>query len=131
MSLKYEPAWAGFVDQSQLRTVVGHFLERLEVVDDRFAVGRHFQLAVNVCRASEIVAEGGVGFPVAGVDRGVRRTLQREGELRAVAGAAIVLISRLLSLPRTPWESDEFLFIQAVRQFDPLRHHPHPPGRPG
>src|SRR6185295_9778640 len=32
--------------------------------------------------------------------------------------------------PRTPWENDEFLFAEAVRNFDPSRYHPHPPGFP-
>ena len=41
-----------------------------------------------------------------------------------------MLVSRLLTFPRTPWELDEFLFLQAVRKFEPLRHHPHPPGYP-
>lgn len=49
---------------------------------------------------------------------------------RAAAGAAIVLITRLLALPRTPWESDEFQFIAAVLDFDPSKYHPHPPGYP-
>lgn len=42
----------------------------------------------------------------------------------------IVVVSRLLTAPRTPWENDEFLFAQAVRNFDPSRYHPHPPGFP-
>jgi hypothetical protein len=49
---------------------------------------------------------------------------------RAAAGAAIVLLTRLLALPRTPWESDEFQFIAAVLDFDPSKYHPHPPGYP-
>lgn len=49
---------------------------------------------------------------------------------RAVAGAALVLLTRLLALPRTPWESDEFQFIAAVLDFDPSKYHPHPPGYP-
>lgn len=47
-----------------------------------------------------------------------------------IAGALVVLASRLLTFPRTPWELDEFLFLEAVRKFEPLRHHPHPPGYP-
>lgn len=42
----------------------------------------------------------------------------------------MILISRLLTFPRTPWELDEFLFLQAIRKFEPLQHHPHPPGYP-
>lgn len=49
---------------------------------------------------------------------------------REVLGAAIVLGLRLATLPRTPWESDEILFMEAVRDFDPARYHPHPPGYP-
>lgn len=32
--------------------------------------------------------------------------------------------------PRTWWEHDELLFAHALRDFDPLRFHPHPPGYP-
>lgn len=42
-----------------------------------------------------------------------------------VAGA-----SRLLSLPRTPWDWDELLFMHAVDRFNVALHHPHPPGFP-
>ena len=41
-----------------------------------------------------------------------------------------MLVSRILTAPRTPWENDEFLFAEAVRNFDPSRYHPHPPGFP-
>ena len=54
----------------------------------------------------------------------------RKLDWRLVTGAFIVLASRLLTFPRTPWELDEFHFLEAVRDFDPLRHHPHPPGYP-
>ena len=49
---------------------------------------------------------------------------------REIVGALIVLVSRILTAPRTPWENDEFLFAEAVRKFDPSRYHPHPPGYP-
>jgi hypothetical protein len=49
---------------------------------------------------------------------------------REIAGAAIVLISCLLTAPRTFWEHDELLFAEAVRKFEPLVYHPHPPGFP-
>ena len=49
---------------------------------------------------------------------------------RLFAGAAVVLVSRLLTFPRTPWELDEFHFLEAILKFEPLRHHPHPPGFP-
>jgi hypothetical protein len=45
-------------------------------------------------------------------------------------GATLVLVSRLLTAPKTPWENDEFLFAEAVRKFDPSLYHPHPPGYP-
>jgi hypothetical protein len=49
---------------------------------------------------------------------------------REAAGAALVLLTRILTAPRTPWENDEFLFAEGVRNFDPSRYHPHPPGYP-
>ncbi|HEV7488314.1 MAG TPA: hypothetical protein VGQ65_21780 [Thermoanaerobaculia bacterium] len=52
------------------------------------------------------------------------------GWWREAIGAALVLISRIVTAPRTPWENDEFLFAEAVRNFDPSRYHPHPPGFP-
>ncbi|MGZ7079288.1 MAG: hypothetical protein ACXVJT_07750 [Thermoanaerobaculia bacterium] len=47
-----------------------------------------------------------------------------------IAGAAVILISRLLTMPRTFWEFDELLFAAAVKKFDPWSMHPHPPGYP-
>ena len=58
------------------------------------------------------------------------RTRRLYGWWREIAGAIVVLISRILTAPRTPWENDEFLFAEAVRKFDPSRYHPHPPGYP-
>jgi len=52
------------------------------------------------------------------------------GWWREAAGALLVLLSRLLTMPRTPWENDEFLFAEGVKNFDPSRYHPHPPGYP-
>src|SRR5438132_14313816 len=49
---------------------------------------------------------------------------------REALGALIVLITRIATAPRTPWENDEFLFAEAVRKFDPSNYHPHPPGYP-
>lgn len=49
---------------------------------------------------------------------------------REATAAVVVLVSRILSAPKTPWENDEFLFASAVRNFDPSRYHPHPPGFP-
>ena len=51
-------------------------------------------------------------------------------DVRAIGGALLVLVSRLLTYPRSPWEADEFLFLAAIRNFEPLKHHPHPPGYP-
>jgi Dolichyl-phosphate-mannose-protein mannosyltransferase len=45
-------------------------------------------------------------------------------------GALAVLVSRLLTMPRTFWESDELLFAAALQKFDPWSSHPHPPGYP-
>ncbi|MEK6372151.1 MAG: hypothetical protein AABO58_05595 [Acidobacteriota bacterium] len=49
---------------------------------------------------------------------------------REIAGAIVVLITRILTAPKSPWELDELLFTQAVRKFDPSNYHPHPPGYP-
>ena len=51
---------------------------------------------------------------------------------RWILAAATILAaaSRLLSLPRTPWDWDELLFMLAVDHFDVGLHHPHPPGFP-
>src|SRR3954462_9697644 len=49
---------------------------------------------------------------------------------RDAGGALIVLVSRLMIMPRTFWESDELLFAAAVKNFDPWSSHPHPPGYP-
>jgi MFS family permease len=45
----------------------------------------------------------------------------------AVALLAIVLF---LAMPSSPWEFDEPLFFQALHRYDPLAHHPPPPGYP-
>ncbi len=50
--------------------------------------------------------------------------------LPALAGLLAVAAARLLTLPESLWEWDEILFLQGVEAFDPLRHHPHPPGYP-
>ena len=54
----------------------------------------------------------------------------RTARLYEYGGALIVLLVRIFTAPRTPWENDEFLFTEGVRQFDPSRYHPHPPGFP-
>jgi len=45
--------------------------------------------------------------------------------------ALVALLGALLwSYPLTIWEFDEVLFAAAVERFEPLAHHPHPPGYP-
>jgi len=41
-----------------------------------------------------------------------------------------VAVSRLLVLSKTQWDSDEGLFMSALRHYDVRVHHPHPPGFP-
>ncbi len=45
-------------------------------------------------------------------------------------GLGTVAAARLLTLPATVWEWDEVLFVRGVEDFQPLLHHPHPPGYP-
>ena len=47
-----------------------------------------------------------------------------------VAGFAVVSIALLSTLPTSPWEFDELLFVQGVVQFQPLIDHPAAPGYP-
>jgi hypothetical protein len=47
-----------------------------------------------------------------------------------IAGVLVVLASRLATLPRSLWEFDEPLFLEAVLRYDPANHHPPPPGYP-
>lgn len=49
-----------------------------------------------------------------------------------LAALALVAVAALhfASLPRTIWEYDESLFAYAVESYQPLRHHPPPPGYP-
>ena len=57
-----------------------------------------------------------------------RRTQDRPW--RELLGALVVLVTRIVTAPKTPWELDEFLFAQGVVKFDPSNYHPHPPGYP-
>jgi hypothetical protein len=41
-----------------------------------------------------------------------------------------VAVTRWLAMARTPWDSDEGLFLSALRHYDVTAHHPHPPGFP-
>jgi hypothetical protein len=43
---------------------------------------------------------------------------------------AFVAVTRWLALARSPWDSDEGLFMSALRRYDVVAHHPHPPGFP-
>src|SRR5436305_5405631 len=54
----------------------------------------------------------------------------RTARLYEYGGALLVLLIRIVTAPRTPWENDEFLFAEAVRKIDLSRYHPHPPGYP-
>src|SRR5262245_20720844 len=47
-----------------------------------------------------------------------------------IASTAVVAVSRVLALARTPWDWDELLFMQALDRFDVAAHRPHPPGFP-
>ncbi|MBI2213084.1 MAG: glycosyltransferase family 39 protein [Acidobacteria bacterium] len=47
----------------------------------------------------------------------------------ALATIAVAVI-RFLTRQQTHWELDEYLFRMGVQSFEPLLHHPHPPGYP-
>jgi hypothetical protein len=47
--------------------------------------------------------------------------------LIALAAQVIVLFC---AMPASPWEFDEILFYQGLHHYDPLAHHPPPPGYP-
>ncbi len=55
---------------------------------------------------------------------------QRRLSYAALAGFGAVVLARVLTLPQSLWELDEFLFVRGVEHFDPLTHRPHPPGYP-
>jgi len=52
----------------------------------------------------------------------------RSRELFVVTGALAVVL--WFAMPATPWEFDELLFTQSVQHYDPIAHHPPPPGYP-
>lgn len=62
--------------------------------------------------------------------KSVSRFTVRGWSAPALAGLLVVAAARLLTLPVSFWEWDEILFLQGVIEFDPLHHHPHPPGYP-
>ena len=41
-----------------------------------------------------------------------------------------LLIVLYFAKPASPWEFDEYLFYQGIHNFDPIAHHPPPPGFP-
>jgi hypothetical protein len=43
---------------------------------------------------------------------------------------AVHVLLLLAVMPASPWEFDEPLFFQALHRYDPLSHHPPPPGYP-
>lgn len=47
--------------------------------------------------------------------------------LFALAAHLLVLLA---TLPISPWEFDEPLFFQALHEYNPIKHHPPPPGYP-
>jgi hypothetical protein len=67
---------------------------------------------------------------MAAVARTRHSGLSSQNWWREALGAIVVLITRIVTAPATPWENDEFLFAEAVRKFDPSNYHPHPPGYP-
>lgn len=48
----------------------------------------------------------------------------------ALGGFVLVVLARGLTLPGSLWELDEMLFALSLERFEPLAHHPHPPGYP-
>ena len=48
----------------------------------------------------------------------------------ALGGFALLVMVRALTLPGSLWELDEMLFALSLERFEPLAHHPHPPGYP-
>lgn len=47
-----------------------------------------------------------------------------------LGGFVLVVLVRALTLPGSLWELDEMLFVLSIERFEPLAHHPHPPGYP-
>ena len=47
-----------------------------------------------------------------------------------VALAAVIGLTRLLAIAKSLFDWDEALFALAVREYDVVNHHPHPPGYP-
>ena len=47
-----------------------------------------------------------------------------------LGGFVLLVLVRALTLPGSLWELDEMLFALSLERFEPLAHHPHPPGYP-
>lgn len=47
-----------------------------------------------------------------------------------VFALAALIVVLFFAKPASPWEFDEPLFFQAIHRYDPLAHHPPPPGYP-
>jgi hypothetical protein len=56
----------------------------------------------------------------------------RRSRRNAVAAIALIAVAaiHLASVPRTIWEFDESYFAYGVERYEPLQHHPPPPGYP-
>ncbi|MCU1350585.1 MAG: hypothetical protein JWO56_3615 [Acidobacteria bacterium] len=52
------------------------------------------------------------------------------GKRLAIVLTALVAITRWLALSKTLWDWDESLFMLALRHYNVVEHHPHPPGFP-
>lgn len=47
-----------------------------------------------------------------------------------LAALALHVVVLLFAMPASPWEFDEPLFFQGLHDYDPVAHHPPPPGYP-
>ena len=57
--------------------------------------------------------------------------MERRREVMIVAAASLAgALTRLLAISKTAWDWDEALFMLALRHYDVVAHHPHPPGFP-
>jgi hypothetical protein len=54
----------------------------------------------------------------------------RRAVVALLVGLVAVIAARLIGVPQSHWELDEWLFRMGVERFAPLEHHPHPPGYP-
>ena len=49
-------------------------------------------------------------------------------DLLIALGALLFVLA--FTIPASPWEFDEILFLQGIHHYDPVAHHPPPPGYP-